>query len=760
MKKSTKKVPLPTKQQILEFVRESPTPVGKREIARAFHIRGDDRVALKSLLRELANEGELERGRGRRVANPTALPEVTVVQITETDPDGEVIAKPVQWRGDGPLPKVLMAPEARGQRAVAPGDRVLARLSRINDRTYEGRIVRILGPAPKRVVGVYEVIPGVGGRLRPADRRIKQEFRIGGANTGGAQPGDVVLAEPLERQRAGGMEMRIVERVGPFGSPRTISLISIHEHDIPDRFPQAALDLAAEARPVPLGERTDLRGLPLVTIDGDDARDFDDAVWATADTDPRNAGGHRLVVAIADVAHYVRPGDALDREARKRGNSVYFPDRVVPMLPEALSNELCSLKPGVERACLAVEMIIDRDGNKLGHKFMRGLMRSAARLTYDQVQAARDGAPGDPAGPLRESVIAPLYAAYEALMSARRGRGTLDLDLPERRVFFNSEGYIDRIVPRQRLDSHRLIEEFMIAANVAAAESLEAKRRPCMYRIHDAPDRTKIEALREFVGSLGLSLARGQVLKPATFARLLEQAAKTPYAAMLNDLVLRSQSQAEYSPENIGHFGLALRRYCHFTSPIRRYADLLVHRALIDGFRFGPDGLPPDAAADFQQTGEKISATERRAATAERDAMDRYIAAFLSERINDIFVGRVSGVTRFGLFVTLDDSGGSGLIPISTLPTDFYEHDDRRHALVGRRWGRVFSLGDVVAVRLVEATPVTGGMVLELIETEESAVSAEARKPRGNPGKGGPAKHRPRNKGPKSRPKGHRRRRR
>jgi ribonuclease R len=344
-------------------------------------------------------------------------------------------------------------------------------------------------------------------------------------------------------------------------------------------------------------------------------------------------------------------------------------------------------------------------------------------------------------------------------MAARRARGTLDLDLPERRVYLNGEGRIDRIVPRQRLDSHRLIEEFMIAANVAAAESLEAKRLPCMYRIHDEPDRAKIEALREFVGSLGLSLPRGQVLKPASFARLLEQAAKTPYAAMLNDLVLRSQSQAEYSPENIGHFGLALRRYCHFTSPIRRYSDLLVHRALIDGFNFGKDGLPPDAAAEFQQIGEKISATERRAAIAERDAMDRYIAAFLSERINDIFVGRVSGVTRFGLFITLDDSGGSGLIPISTLPTDFYEHDERRHALVGRRWGRIFSLGDVVAVRLVEATPVTGGMVLELIESEERAGGTEVKKPMGWAARrrtGKPAA----GKRPKSRPKNRHKRRR
>jgi ribonuclease R len=749
-----RKSSLPTKQQILDFIRDSPTPVGKREIARAFNVAGGDRIQLKAMLKELAQEGEVERGRKRRLAPPKALPEVTVVEITGTDPDGEVLARPVAWPADATPPKILMAPERRGTPALGAGDRVLARLARIGDNLYEGRTIRQVGGAPQRVVGLYEIIPGIGGRLRPADRRVKTEYRIAPADANGAKPGELVLAEALHTHRLGALQARVVERLGRFGDAKTISLISIHEHDIPTEFSPDALADAAAARPVTLGTRTDLRQVPLVTIDGDDARDFDDAVWAEPDSDPNNPGGFRLLVAIADVAHYVRAGEPLDRDAERRGNSVYFADRVVPMLPEALSNGLCSLRPNEERACLAVEMVIDREGRKLSHRFMRGLMRSAARLTYDQVQAAMDGRPDDTTGPLVDKVIKPLYGGFAALLKERMRRGTLDLDVPERRVYL-VDGNVARIEPRQRLDSHRLIEEYMIAANVAAAETLEAKRLPCMYRVHDAPDPAKVEALREFVQTLGLTLARGQVIRPATFARLLEQAKDTPYAPMIHELVLRTQSQAVYSPENIGHFGLALRRYCHFTSPIRRYADLLVHRALIAAHGFGDDGLRKEDGARFTELGAQISGTERRAAAAERDAVDRFVAAFLAERVGEVFLGRVSGVTRFGLFVSLADSGGSGLVPIGSLPSDYYDHDERNHCLVGRRWGRSYSLGESVAVRLVEATPVTGGLVLNLVEDDREAAAvprrpAPAGRPLGQPK--GPARGKKRDGRPRRTP--------
>ena len=427
-----KKAALPTKQQVLEFIRESPTPVGKREIARAFGISGGDRIALKAMLKEIATEGAVERGRGRRLSRPAALPETAVVEITGVDVDGEVMARPLYWRDDTPPPKILMAPERRGAPALAAGDRVLARLARSGDGLYEGRTIRQLAGVPQRVIGVYETIPGVGGRLAPTDRRVKTEYRIAANDVGGARPGELVLAEVLHTHRLGVLQARVVERLGQFGEARTISLISIHEHDIPTEFPRETLALAKAAGPVALGQRTDLRDVPLVTIDPEDARDHDDAVWAAPDDDPKNPGGFRLLVAIADVAHYVRAGDALDREAEKRGNSVYFPDRVVPMLPEEISNSLCSLRPREERPCLAVEMIVDGEGKKLRHRFIRALMRSAARLTYGQVQAARDGRPDDATGPLLDGVLAPLYGGYQALLAARLKRGTLDLDLPER----------------------------------------------------------------------------------------------------------------------------------------------------------------------------------------------------------------------------------------------------------------------------------------------------------------------------------------
>ncbi|MEA2781481.1 MAG: ribonuclease [Rhodospirillaceae bacterium] len=727
-RKAATKGGLPTRQQVLEFIRESLTPVGKREIARAFDIKGADRIGLKAMLKDLERSGDVDRGRHRRMASPGALPEVTVLTVLGPDPDGELLAAPAAAAEDMPAPRIFLAPDRLAKPALGRGDRVLARLKRIDGETYEARVIRRLPAGPARIVGIYERAAD-GGRIRPAGKRARSEYRVAAADAAGATPGEIVLAQALPGQRHGLPQARVVERLGPHGGPRSASLLAIHEHDIPSEFDAEAMALAAAAEPVGLAGRTDLREIPLVTIDGEDARDFDDAVFAEPDSDPKNPGGFVITVAIADVAHYVRPGDALDRAAYWRGNSVYFPDRVVPMLPEQLSNGLCSLKPGEERGCLAVRMVIDAEGRKLRHRFMRGLMRSAARLTYEQVQAAADGRPDETTRPLIEPVIQPLYAAFRALLAARQRRGTLDLDLPERKVVLDESGHVERIQPRSRFDSHRLIEEYMIAANVAAAETLERLRQPCMYRVHDAPDAAKIEALREFVATLGLNLARGQVLRPKMFTQLLERAKQTPYAEMVHELVLRSQSQAVYSPVNIGHFGLALPRYAHFTSPIRRYSDLLVHRALISGSRLGDGGLPAGSDERFAAIGEHISTTERRAAAAERDTVDRYVAAFLAERLGEILPGRVTGVTRFGLFVRLDETGADGLVPIASLPNDFYDHDERNHALVGRRWGAVYRLGERVMVRLVQAEALTGGLLLELIEggSEPAAPAKRAR---------------------------------
>ena len=628
---------------------------------------------------------------------------------------------------------------------------MLAPHSRNDADSYEARVIRRPPTLPARNVGDYERTGDGSGRIRPAGKKSRNEFRVASADTGGARPGEIVLAQGLPGHRQGLPQARIVQRLGPHGGPHSASLLSIYEHDIPMAFDPEAQAIAASARPVSLGERTDLRATSLVTIDGADARDFDDAVFAEPDSDPQNPGGFILLVAIADVAYYVQPGDPLDRNAYWRGNSVYFPDRVVPMLPEELSNGLCSLKPGEDRGCLAVRMVIDAEGCKLRHRFMRGLMRSAARLTYEQVQAAAAGNPDERTAALMEPAIRPLYGAFRALLKERQHRGTLDLDLPERRVILDENGNVISIQPRERLDSHRLIEEFMILANVAAAETLEKLHKPCMYRVHDAPDAAKIEALREFVATLGLNLARGQVLRPRMFTQLLEKAKDTPYTTMVDELVLRSQSQAVYSPVNIGHFGLALARYAHFTSPIRRYSDLLVHRALIAGCKLGDGALPKGEDERFAAIGEHISQTERRAAAAERDAIDRYVAAFLAKRVGEIVAGRVAGVTRFGLFVKLDETGADGLVPITRLPDDFYDHDEANHALVGRRWGRIYRLGERVMVRLVQAEPLTGGLLLELIgggdrdsasaplpgkKPNRVKASALPRRPKGGSGKG------------------------
>ena len=717
--------PFPSREQIATFVRESETRIGKREIARAFRLDAEQKIELRRVLKEMETDGTLARDRGRRLREPGILPSVAVIQITGVDTDGETTARPFGWT-DGAPPLIYVAPEKRSRAAYADGEKVLARLRPIGGGHYEARVMRRLAATPDRVLGVVATV-GETTRIVPVDKRARSEFLLAPEASMGAAPGELVWAEVQPGRPLGLKQARVAERLGPTMGPRSISLITIHDHDIPAVFPAEALAQADAAGPASLAGRVDLRAVPLVTIDGEDARDFDDAVWAEPDSDAGNPGGWHLLVGIADVAHYVRPGSPLDREALKRGNSVYFPDRVVPMLPHALSNGWCSLVPGEDRPCLAAHLWISGDGALLRHRFERAMMRSAARLTYRQVQAARDGDLDDTTRPLAERAIAPLYGAFAALARGRAARGVLELEMPERRVRVDAEGGVAGIDVRERLDSHKLIEEFMIAANVAAAEALEERKVPVMYRVHDQPSREKLESLREFLETLDLRLTRGNVLRPRDFNQILQRVAGRPEARMVNEVVLRSQAQAAYDPTNIGHFGLALRRYCHFTSPIRRFADLLVHRALIRALRCGDDGLEGDGG-DFERIADHISGTERRAAAAERDAVDRYTAAFLAERVGRVLPGRIGGVTRFGLFVTLDGSGGDGLVPISSLPDDYYVHDEKAHCLTGRSHGLTFHLGDAVEARLVEANTLTGGIILELM-----GAGGEQRRPRRKP---------------------------
>ncbi|MBM3951016.1 MAG: ribonuclease R [Rhodospirillales bacterium] len=730
--------PFPSREDILRFVRASTGRIGKREIARAFRLDSRQKSELRQVLKDLEGEGQLERHR-RRYVDPGRLPETAVLVVTGTDADGELMAEPVAWAGASAPPRVRVAEDRAMRPALGRGDKVLARLSREADGDYTARVIRRLAHAPARIVGVVRERDGRRW-IHSVDRRDKHDFLVESRDLRGAGAGEVVVAEAFPTRRLGPRQARVVERLGPYGGPKSASALAVAELGIPEAFSANALAEAKAAGPAPLDGREDLRDLPLVTIDGADARDFDDAVWAAPDDDPANPGGWVLVVAIADVAWYVRPGGALDDAAYERGNSVYFPDRVVPMLPEALSNGWCSLKPGEDRPCLAARIWIDGEGVPLRHRFARAMMRSAARLTYEQVQQAHDGMPDETTAPLLDALIRPLYGAYRALAKARAERGVLELDVPERRVVLDDDGRIVRVELRERYDSHRLIEDFMIAANVAAAETLERMRQPSMYRIHDEPTREKLDALREFLDTIGLRLVRGQVLRPAHFNIILEKARRTPHAHIVNEVVLRSQAQAEYAPENIGHFGLGLVRYCHFTSPIRRYSDVLVHRALIRGLRLGEGGLE-DAHRDFRRMGEHLSMTERRAAEAERDAVDRLTAAHLAERVGASFAGKVRGVTRAGLFVALDDTGADGLLPMSLLGPERYVFDERRHRLKGQRSGREFRLGDRLRVRLREADPVSGGIIFALDGHEETD-GRDSRRPWGDrgprrPGSGG-----------------------
>ncbi len=567
--------------------------------------------------------------------------------------------------------------------------------------------------------------------------------------------------------RYGSGAARVVERLGNPQDQRATSLIAIHAHGIPDVFPQPALEEAEAAQPPSMEGRQDLRDIPLVTIDPADARDHDDAVWAEADDDPNNKGGHIVMVAIADVAAYVTPGSALDKEARTRGNSVYFPDRVVPMLPERISNNLCSLVEGEPRPCLAVRMVYDAGGHKKSHRFMRAMMRSAASLTYQQAQAAIEGTPDDQAGPLLEPVLQPLWAAYRAMTKARAKRAPLDLDLPERKIKLDDKGEVADIVTPPRLDAHRLIEEFMIAANVAAAETLEAENTPLVYRVHDAPSDEKIAALSDFLRTLDITFAKAGVMKPDQFNRILEMTKDTPAGDLVQEVVLRSQSQAEYHPGNYGHFGLNLRRYAHFTSPIRRYADLIVHRALIRALGLGPGGLTDAEIERLEETAQQISDTERRAMSAERETVDRLIASYLADRVGARFNGKISGVTRSGLFVRLYDTGADGFIPASTIGDEYYYHDETHQALVGEDTGRAYQLGDNVEVKLVEAIPTAGALRFEIL-TEGRQIGIKpsgARhksfrtRGRGKPGAhGGPKRKKTTAKGGKRKPAGRSRR--
>ena len=718
---------LPDRETLIKFIREA-GETNKAEIARVFALKGADRKALRVMLTELEASGALGK-RGRRgFAQAGALPPVGVVDVVERDVDGDLFVR--LTKGDD-TPTLRLAPDRNEAAGGAPGlgDRLLVRFEALENGEMEARLIKRLGSSAHKILGVIRKSRRET-RVEPVDRKSKESLLIPEALAGDLRDGDLVLAQVgLSEQRYGPKHGKILEIVGREDQPRAASLIAIHSHGIPTGFTADAEAEAEAAKPPTLSGREDLRDLPLITIDPADARDHDDAVFAEPDTDANNEGGWIVWVAIADVAAYVRSGTALGREAREKANSVYFPDRVEPMLPERLSNGLCSLREGEARACMAVRMVFDRSGRKKGHKFVRGLMRSAAKLSYEQAQAAIDGETDETTGPILKAILEPLWAAYRCMKIGRDVRSPLAIESLERRILINAAGEVASIQPRASLEAHKLIEEMMVQANVCAAETLEAKKTPLIYRIHDTPSQEKVQSLSEFLATLSIPWSKGEAPRTERFNDLLNKTRESPHAAIINEVVLRSQMQAIYSSENIGHFGLNLAKYAHFTSPIRRYADLIVHRGLIRALGLGDDGITDRDIAQLKDTAEQITFAERRAMAAERDATDRYVAAFLADRVGATFPGRITGVTRFGLFVRLEETGADGLVPVSKLGNEFFVHDDRQHALIGERTGARWNLGMTVEIKLVEATPITGGLLFEML-SEPAKADPNAPKPR------------------------------
>lgn len=711
---------LPSKEEIVAFIEQSPAKVGRREIAEAFNLRGSEKVHVKLILKELKNEAGLQKYEKRRNLRGDDLPAVLVVEAKGLSPEGEMLALPIDWPPENKDTPSLFMDSGKGI-VLDIGERALVKLKKIGRKTYKASPIKRIGRAPRKLLGVYEKTDQ-SGMVRPVDRKAKGKYHLRPEHSLGASHGELVLVELLShRHRRGDYEVKVIERLGEIDNPGALSLVAIHEHQIPSEFPDESLQEAETATTIAPSNRVDLRDVPLITIDGENARDFDDAVWAEKDSDRNNPGGWHAIVAIADVSAYVEQNSALDIEARKRGNSTYFADQVVPMLPETLSNGWCSLVPQEDRLCMAVHLWISADGELIRHQFIRGLMRSAARLTYGEVQESLNGLHNEKTAPLSDGVLKPLLQSFKALEAARKRRGTLDLEIPEYQPKLDGAGNVVAIERHQRFDSHKIVEELMIAANVAAATELEGSFTPSIYRVHEPPDRTRLEDLAEFLRSMGLSLAKGQVITPQALSRLLQRASKLPQYSLISELVLRCQSQARYTTDNSGHFGLALQRYTHFTSPIRRYADLMVHRALIKKLKLGEGAMEAELEQNSEEIAILVSKTERRSALAERDTNNRLTAHYMRRYVGEVFQGKVNGVTRAGLFVTLEDTGADGLLPMRHLPEDFYHLNEEIHQLVGKRRNYAFGLGDSIAVRLTEADAISGGIIFSFAESDNSS---------------------------------------
>ncbi len=738
---------LPTPKQILAFIENSHEPAGKREIAKAFGLRGADKIALKSLLKDMTDEGLVDMAPGRAFHKMGGVPKVTVLKIVGID-GNQAVAVPERWEAEGIAPPKLRVIEKGRRGALGIGDRILARTEQAGSG-YLAHPIKKLAKASEQLLGVVETAENGRHFLKSVDKKVRFDTPIG--DIGEAKGGDLVLAE-----LAGGHGKRtakVTQILGDPFAPKSFSLIAIHKYEIPNHFTDETEAEAAlvSKLPVTTDSREDLRHLPIIAIDPRDARDFDDAIWAAPDEDAANTGGFRAIVCIADVSYYVRPDSLLDREAVKRGNSVYFPDLVVPMLPHSLSSDKCSLRAGEDRAVLACHLVIDKNGNVTSWRFTRAIARITANIPYEDAQDIIDNAEKVHAVARRrgeetnlrasaspreqnhtnEQALKSLWACWALLFKARNKREPLALDLPEKRITLDNQGKVTGVAVRIQLDANRLVEDFMIAANVAAAKALEAKKSPLIYRAHEEPSREKLVALKDYLKTFDMEFALGQVVRPATFNAILAKLDGLDNAdeirPQIMESVLRSQTQAYYSPKNVGHFGLSLGSYAHFTSPIRRYADLIVHRALVSSYDLempkpkskdikNNTGLTAAAVVKLETTSEAISRTERRAMEAERDTIDRYVAAYLAQYVGDVVDVRITGVQNFGFFATVDGIGGDGLVPVSTLGSDYFHYDEASQSLFGEKSRLEYRPGMRLKLRLAEANPVSGALRFELPE--------------------------------------------
>lgn len=690
--------PIPSREFIMQVLETQGVPLDMRQIAEALELRDEqDLEALRRRLRAMERDGQVIRNRRGGYGLVRKMDLVRGRVIGHPDGFGFLVS---DEGGDD----LFLSP--REMRTLMHGDRAVVGVVGMDRRgRLEGSLVEVLERANPQVVGRLFVESGVGFLL-PDNRRIAHQVLVPPEERYGARHGQIVVVQILEypvshRQAIG----RVVEILGDHLAPGMEIDVAIRAHGLREVWsPLVETEVEHLTELVPEADkhgREDLRDLPLVTIDGEDARDFDDAIFCEPAHD-----GWRLIVAIADVSHYVEPGTALDAEARTRGNSVYFPEHVIPMLPEILSNGLCSLNPEVDRLCLACEIFIDRKGQVSRYRFLEGVMRSHARLTYNQVAGML--VERDAAARREHAALVPhlehLYELYQVLLKNREQRGAIDFDTVETRIVFGPERKIERIVPVQRNDAHRLIEECMLAANVCAADFLIEHRIPALYRIHAGPNVEKLAAVREFLGEVGLDLGGGDEPEAHHYARLLASIQERPDLHLIQTVLLRSLSQAVYSPDNIGHFGLAYESYAHFTSPIRRYPDLLVHRAIRHLLRRQPVSRFPYSLDDMVVLGEHCSMTERRADEATRDATDWLKTEYMRDKVGEEFDGIITGVTSFGLFVELNDIYVEGLVHITALENDYYRFDPARHRLTGDRTGAVYRLADTLRVRVAQVT--------------------------------------------------------